>query len=92
MKTQGSLLCAGLLLIAVGGLVVSAPSAFANKVDCGKVMSEVGAGKKAKEIAKDLNISKSSVYSCKSKAKAAASGAKASPAASPVAAASPASH
>ena len=88
MGTRSSLIGIGFFLIAIGSLVVNAPSAFANKVDCVKVMSEVGAGKKAKDIAKDLNISKSSVYSCKSKAKAAGSGTKASPAA----AASPASH
>ena len=35
-------------------------------------MSEVGAGKHAKEIAKDLNISTSSVYRCKRHAKEAA--------------------
>ena len=81
---------AGLFFIAALGLELSAATAYANKVDCAKVMAEVSAGKKAKEIAKDQNISKSSVYSCKSKAKAAAT--KASPAASPVAAASPTSH
>jgi transposase len=35
-------------------------------------MNEVSAGKKAKEIATDLNISTSSVYRCKRHAKAAA--------------------
>jgi transposase len=52
---------------------INAPrSAYANKVDCGKVMSEVAAGKKAKDIASDLKISTSSVYRCKKKAKSAA--------------------
>jgi hypothetical protein len=35
------------------------------KVDCGKVVSEVQAGKKTKDVAKDLSISTSSVYRCK---------------------------
>jgi hypothetical protein len=65
--------------------------AYANKVDCGKVMSEVTAGKKTSEIAKDLSISSSSVYRCKKKAGGGKS-AKASPAASPAATSSPASH
>ena len=38
------------------------------KVDCDKVMSEIGAGKKTKDISKDLSISTSSVYRCKKKA------------------------
>ena len=85
---------AGLLFIASAGLEFGATRAYAKKVDCAKVMEEVGAGKKAREIAKDLGISTSSVYRCKKKAKAAASpaGAAASPGkakASPAAAASP---
>ncbi len=44
----------------------------ADKVDCDAVMQELGQGKKAKEVAKDLNISTSSVYRCKRHAKAAA--------------------
>jgi len=91
VKTRSSLISAGVFLIAIGGLAVSVPSAFANKVDCGKVMGEVNAGKKAGEIAKDLNISTSSVYRCKKKAGGGKS-AKPSPAASPAAAASPAGH
>jgi hypothetical protein len=66
---------------------VGVGTANANKVDCTKVMSEVGAGKKTKDIAKDMSISTSSVYRCKSKAKSAK--AKPSTAASPAAAASP---
>jgi hypothetical protein len=80
----------GLFFIAAVGLELSAATAYANKVDCGKVMAEINAGKKGTEVAKDLSISPTSVYKCKKKAKAAA--AKASPAASPAAAASPASH
>ncbi len=87
MQTLRSSFSAALCLIAASWLLVNAPSAFANKVDCGKVMSEVSAGKKAGEIAKDLNISTSSVYRCKKKASVVKS-----PKASPAAAASPASH
>jgi hypothetical protein len=59
---------AGLLLVGSLSLEFS-DRAYANKVDCDKVMSEVGAGKKAGEISKDLSISTSSVYRCKKKAK-----------------------
>jgi len=48
------------------------PAYATNKVDCDAVMNEVSAGKHAKEIAKDLNISTSSVYRCKRHAKEAA--------------------
>ncbi len=47
-----------------------ASTASANKVDCTKVMAERSAGKKAKDIAKEMNISTSSVYRCKEKAAA----------------------
>jgi len=51
----------------------AAPPAFAStKVDCDAVMNEVNSGKKAKEVATDLNISTSSVYRCKRHAKEAA--------------------
>jgi len=85
----------GMILAIAGLLQVGATSAFANKVDCTKVMSEVAAGKKTKDIAKDLSISTSSVYRCKKKAAGgkttakAASTAHMSSAASPAAAASP---
>ena len=46
--------------------------AYATKVDCDAVMNEVNTGKHAKEVAKDLSISTSSVYRCKRQAKAAA--------------------
>jgi hypothetical protein len=90
----------GLFFVGVLGLELSAATAYANKVDCGKVMAEVSAGKKTKEIAKDLSISTSSVYRCKKKASGGTStakaGSKASPAASsaasPAAVTSPASH
>jgi hypothetical protein len=48
------------------------PAFAAAKVDCDAVMNEVSAGKHAKEIAKDLSISTSSVYRCKKHAKEAA--------------------
>ena len=48
------------------------PAFAATKVDCDAVMNEVNSGKKAKEIATDLNISTSSVYRCKRHAKEAA--------------------
>jgi transposase len=80
------------LFVAGIGLELGAATAYANKVDCAKVMSEVGAGKKTKDIAKELSISTSSVYRCKSKAKAKNASAKTASAASPTATASPSSH
>jgi predicted transcriptional regulator len=60
----------------------------ANKVDCSQVMTELQGGKKVSEVAKDMKISKSSVYRCR---KAAAKEAKAAAGmASPAAMASPA--
>ncbi len=51
----------------------SVPSAYAAaKVDCDAVMNEINSGKHAKEVAKDLSISTSSVYRCKKHAKEAA--------------------
>jgi hypothetical protein len=73
----------------VVGFEVGLVKAYAAKVDCGKVMSELNSGKKAKDVATDLSISTSSVYRCKKKAAAAtktAGGKSASPAASPAAA------
>jgi hypothetical protein len=62
-----------LIVIAMLGVDLGVPKAYANKVDCAKVMAEVTAGKKTSEIAKDLSISTSSVYRCKKKARAKAS-------------------
>ena len=56
----------------VGTMVFAARPAFATKVDCDAVMNEVNSGKHAKDVAKDLSISTSSVYRCKRQAKAAA--------------------
>ncbi|HUY26478.1 MAG TPA: hypothetical protein VMV27_03575 [Candidatus Binataceae bacterium] len=50
----------------------AAVPALAAKVDCDAVMTALGSGKKAKEVATDMKISVSSVYRCKRKAKAAA--------------------
>ena len=58
-------------LVAFLGLQLAAP-AFAAKVDCDAVMSELNNGKKPAEVAKNLKVSKSSVYRCRKKAKAAA--------------------
>ena len=44
----------------------------AETVNCDAVMQELGQGKKAKEVAADLKISRSSVYRCKRHAKNAA--------------------
>jgi hypothetical protein len=49
-----------------------APAYATTKVDCDAVMNEINSGKHAKEVAKDLNISTSSVYRCKKHAKEAA--------------------
>jgi len=59
-------------LVATMVFAATARPAYATKVDCDAVMNEVNTGKHAKEVAKDLSISTSSVYRCKRKAKAAA--------------------
>jgi hypothetical protein len=82
MIRRSIFLLSSLALIATVSLSVASPSAYANKVDCGKVMSEVAAGKKTKDIASDLKISTSSVYRCKKKTGGTAK-AGATPAASP---------
>jgi hypothetical protein len=82
---------AGLFFAMVVGFEAGSVNAYAAKVNCDKVMSEVNSGKKAKEVATDLSISTSSVYRCKKKAASAGTGTKmaggksASPAASPAA-------
>jgi hypothetical protein len=77
-----------LTLATVLSFGVMVPKANAAKVDCAKVMEELGAGKKPAEVAKDLSISKGSVYRCKKKAAKAAKAAEAP--AAPAAAAAPA--
>jgi len=61
----------------------------ANKINCAQVMTELQGGKKVAEVAKDMKISKSSVYRCR-KAAAKASGGMETPMASSAAMASPA--
>ena len=83
---------AGLTLAAALGIELAPANAYANKVDCAKVMTEANAGKKPAAIAKDLSISTSSVYRCKKKM-GKATGSKTTSmksTASPAAAASPA--
>jgi hypothetical protein len=81
---------AGFFFAVVVGFETASVNAYAAKIDCAKVMSELSAGKKAKEVAKDLTISTSSVYRCKKKAEAAgtkmAAGKSVAPAGSPAAA------
>ncbi len=66
---------ASLLVAVTVGLAMGTPAALAarwHKVDCTKVMSELNAGKKPKDVAKDLKISRSSVYRCRRKERKAA--------------------
>jgi hypothetical protein len=67
-----ALAAASAMLVTTVAFAVNSRPAYAAKVDCDAVMNEVAAGKHAKEIAKDLNISTSSVYRCKRHAKEAA--------------------
>jgi len=60
--------------------------AVTHKVDCAQVMTELHGGKKVAEVAKDMKISRSSVYRCRraaAKEAKASSAAMASPAAAP---------
>ena len=87
MKRFTITLTAAAVAIYVGAGVPSVHAARA-KVDCDAVMQKLNSGKKAKEVARDLSISTSSVYHCKKKEMAAAkTGAKAGnePAAKPAA-------
>jgi hypothetical protein len=52
------------------GAMLPAVAHARHKVDCSKVMDELNGGKKTKEVATDLHISKSSVRRCAKKAKA----------------------
>jgi len=75
-----------LALATVMSFALSVPKAHAaGKVDCDKVMEELNAGKKPKDVAKDLGVSRGSVYRCKKAAALAAK--KAAPAAAPAPAA-----
>lgn len=94
-KKVGIVAVLGAALIFAGAY---APAFAATKVDCDAVMSALNSGKKAKEVAKDMSISTSSVYRCKKHAKEAAKAEskaitaanKGKPVASPAAMASPA--
>jgi hypothetical protein len=73
MKRVVLTLAAGLVGVAIGA--ISIPPAYAaakSKVDCAAVMKERDGGKKAKAVAKEMNISVSSVYRCKQREAAAA--------------------
>jgi hypothetical protein len=59
----------GAALIFAGSI---APAYAATKVDCDAVMTALNSGKHAKDVAKDMSISTSSVYRCKKHAKEAA--------------------
>jgi|GEM_PF-3501630 uncharacterized protein (DUF433 family) len=66
---------ASFLVAVTVGLAMGASVALAargHKVDCAKVMSELNAGKKPKDVAKELKISRSSVYRCRRKERKAA--------------------
>ena len=57
------------------GAMLPATAHARHKVDCSKVMDELSSGKKTKEVATDLHISRSSVRRCAKKAKAEGGGA-----------------
>ena len=59
------------LFVVTAGFELGAANAYAatKRIDCTKVMSELQGGKKAKEVAKDMSISTSSVYRCRKMAK-----------------------
>jgi DNA invertase Pin-like site-specific DNA recombinase len=75
--------------IVLVGLVLIRPvnALAAGKVDCDKVMELLNSGKKTREVASEMHISRSSVYRCRKKARKAAKKveekAPATPAASP---------
>ena len=82
---------AGLAFAVTLGIGLRPMVAEAAKVDCTKVMSELGSGKKVADVAQDLKISTSSVYRCRRKAQGAMkSGSSTAAAASPMMAPSPA--
>jgi len=81
----------GLVLALTLGIGLRPVVARAAKVDCTKVMSELGSGKKVADVAQDLKISTSSVYRCRKKAQGAMKSAASTAAqASPMMAPSPA--
>jgi len=62
--------------VAVPAGTKTATSARHSKIDCDQVMSELGSGKKQREVAADMKISVSSVSRCKKKEKLASKGKK----------------
>ncbi len=93
MKKVARFVVALVLAVALGGAFsASQVLAAGHKVDCNKVMQELKAGKKPKDVAKDLKISRSSVYRCRRRERLAEKKASkaAKPAASPAGA--PAAH
>ncbi len=78
MRKKVAIAAASMVLAVAVGFATVVPSAYAakgKKVDCDQVMQELNSGKKAKEVAKDLGISVSSVRRCKKKAAKAEKGA-----------------
>jgi Mor family transcriptional regulator len=71
---------------------ISVANAATHKIDCSKVMSDLQSGKKVAQVAKDMKISRSSVYRCRREAKAASGKQSSGPMASPGSMASPAAH
>jgi hypothetical protein len=66
MKRPCVLVFAGAALLAL--VTAASPVAEAGKVDCAKVMASLDGGKKPKEVAREMEISVSSVYRCRKKA------------------------
>ena len=88
-------MAAVLIVVAVGFALGSANAYAATKrIDCNQVMSKLQSGKKVKDVAKDMNISTSSVYRCRKMSKASTGKAvsSATTSSSPTSAPSPASR
>jgi hypothetical protein len=92
-KRVHSILASIVAPVVLPGMICLTPvkSLAASKEDCDKVMEELNSGKKPRQVASDLHISRSSVYRCRKRARKAAkkagetapAGAAAAPAASP---------
>ncbi len=86
-------IAAAMALTALFSLALAVPSAHAvagKKVDCDGVMAALNSGRKPKDVALEMSISRGSVYRCRKKATMAGGAPAASPVASPTA--SPAAH
>ena len=77
-------------VMAIGVSVPCARAARGVKTDCTKVMDELNAGKKPKEVAADMKISVSTVYKCRRRAHETTGGGPAHMSAHPMASATPA--